>query len=102
MGTSVPATVVIGNRPRACFIENISLAGALLRFPRRAPKAGEVRLESGSTGLLNGRCAWSRGRHMGLDIGLCQRSVALTLNCICELAPLAGQRPAGRAEAAIG
>ena len=102
MGTAVPVTVVVGDRPLDCFIENISLAGAMLRFPRRAPKAGEIRLDSDAVGLLDSQCVWSHGRHMGIDIGLCQRSVALTLRCICEFSPLAGETPAGIAEAAAG
>lgn len=89
MGTDVPVTVVVHDRPLDCFIENISLAGVMLRFPGLAPKGGEIQFDSNAIGLLDAQRVWTRGRHMGVDVGLCQRSVALTLRCIGELPPLA-------------
>ena len=102
METAVPVTVVVHDRPLDCFIENISLTGAKLRFPDLAPKGDEIQFDSNAVGLLDAQCVWTRGRHMGIDMGLCQRSVALTLRCICEFPPLTGTEPGKAAKAAAG
>ena len=101
MKTAVPVIVDVDKRAVHCLIENISLAGVLLRFPGRVPAGDEIRLEAEPAGQLEGRRVWSGGIHMGVSFGLSQGSVDLALRYIAALAATANQPAAADADSAI-
>lgn len=97
VGHTVRAELVSGETRTACLVEDVSLAGARLRFEAAVPDAILFQLNGPEGICVPGRRVWTGTGAMGVAFGLSGPSVALALALIRQQAargPAAGEEEA--------
>lgn len=88
----IALTIFAEGREFTCFVENISLAGAKVRFSGPVALASNIEIAHPQTGRFCGQCKWTTGNTWGIAFTSRDEAIRLCVHCLKQMVPL--QRPA--------
>ena len=88
----ISLTVYSEGREFTCFIENISLSGARVRFDGPVTLTSKIGLSHPQTGKFCGERKWTTGNTWGVAFTCQESAIRLCVHCLKQMVPLA--RPA--------